>query len=215
MVDCRRGVRIVTALLANLAEAYLQPRYSAKRILTLVQDWRTTVLLFLLALAAQTLLALLTTATLGFGQLPATAGEDIRPGSSSPLQMAVLIAVMVGAAYGFGRLFGGHGSLRAVVAVLGWYGLITAILVPVEIVWFHQLRVQSGAMMVGEMTGGGPPAPGGSLLLVFGVGLELFALWILANFIAEVHGFRSAALVLLGILGTVFLFGFGLGLALI
>ena len=214
MVDRSGGARIVSALLANLAEAYLQPRFSARRILALVQDWRTTVLLFLLALSTQTLLALLSTNILGLGQLPTTSGEVSDTGSSSPLQMALLIAVMVGAAYGFGRLFGGRGSLRSVVVVLGWYGLVTAILVPVEIVWFHQLRLQSDAVMIGEMGAGVPTAPGGSLLIVFGVGLELFALWILANFIAEAHGFRSSFLVLLGILGAVFVFGFGLGLAL-
>ncbi len=187
----------MSALLVNLAEAFLQPRHSALRILSTARNWQTTLLLGLLAFSLQALLTIITRAALGIGQVPQNFGEPEDPSGITPFGMGLLLAAIVGMVFGIGRLFGGRASLREVVAVLSWYGVATAALVPVEIAWVNQLL--SGATS--------------SLLVAFGIGLELFALWILANFVAAVHGFRSAFKVMACIVAILFLLGFGLGLA--
>ena len=187
----------MSALVANIAEAYIQPRNSALRILSSARNWQTTLLLGMLAFSLQALLTIITRAALGIGPASPGIGQPAGSNGITPFGMGLLLVAIVGMVFGVGRLFGGRASLREVVAVLSWYGVATAALVPVEIAWVNQLL--SGATS--------------SLLVVFGIGLELFALWILANFIAAVHGFRSAFSVMACIVATLFLLGFGLGLA--
>ena len=197
-------------LLANLLEAFLQPRRSARRMQAAVVDWPNALLLALLALSLHVLLTVAVQYLLGAGPVSPTSLESLAPGAAPelaaessgsglpPFGPLVFLAVIIGLVFVIGRMFGGEAGLRDVVAVLSWYGVATAILIPVEVVWIHQL-----------VTAGGSP-----LLLAFGVGLELFAMWILANFIAAVHGFRSAFRVLLCMVAGLVLLGLGLGLAL-
>ena len=185
-------------LVANFAEAFLRPRNSALRILAAARDWKTTLLLGLLAFSLQMLLTLVTRTVLGIGPIPDAAEQPAGPGGITPLGMALLQFAIVGMAFGVGRLFGGRANFREIVAVLSWYGVATSALVPVEIAWIYQIL--SGAQS--------------SLLIAFGIGLRLFALWILANFIAAAHGFRNAFSVMLCIVATLFLLGFGLEMAL-
>ena len=192
-----RDSRIVTVLLENLVEAFLQPRNSALRTLSAAQNWQTTLLLGLLAFTVQMLLTLLTRTVLGTGAVPLGAEQPVGAGGMTPIGLVLLLAVVVGAVFGVGRMFGGRASLREVIAVLAWYGVATAVLVPIEIVWVQRV-------LAGQQS---------SLLIAFGIGMELYALWILSNFIAAAHGFRSAIRVMLFILATLFLLGLGLGLA--
>ncbi len=188
----------MNGLVANFAEAFLQPRNSALRILAATRDWKTTLLLGLLAFSLQMLLTLVTRTVLSIGPIPDAAGQPAGPGGVTPFGMALLLSAIVGMAFGVGRMFGGRANFREIVAVLSWYGVATSALVPVEIAWIYQIL--SGAQS--------------SMLIAFGIGLRLFALWILANFIAAAHGFRNAFSVMLCIVAMLFLLGFGLELAL-
>ena len=114
----------MSALLVNLAEAFLQPRHSALRILSTARNWQTTVLLGLLAFSLQALLTIITRAALGIGQVPQNFGEPEDPSGITPFGMGLLLAAIVGMVFGIGRLFGGPrqlaGSRRRAVVV--WRG---------------------------------------------------------------------------------------------
>ncbi len=182
----------MNGVIANFAEAYLQPRNSAVRILRLAQGWPTVLLLGALAFSLQSLLTGLTEAALGLGEVREFGEESQSPQAMSPVTVILLLFVFVGSVLGIGKLFGGSASLRDVVAVLAWFGIVTSVLVPIEILWIREFQSERGA----------------TPLIAVGVGLEFYALWILANFIAAAHAFRSAFFVLLGIVAFLLLFMF-------
>ncbi len=105
----------------------------------------------------------------------------------SPLRLAVLqmAGLAIGAllVFGVGRQMGGKGDLAATLAVTSW---LEVILIAVQAV---QLVVMMIAPLLGDVIG------------LFG--LVLF-LWLLAQFVAELHGFASAWKVLGGVFATVF-----------
>ena len=118
------------------------------------------------------------------------APEQIEPNIlvlfQNPLQVALLqAAVMVVMAMliqGVGRVFGGAGRFADALLLIAW---TEAILCALQLVQIVLVLVSPGIA---------------AALGLFG--LVLFV-WVLANFIAEMHGFASAGKVLFGIIGTV------------
>ncbi len=116
----------------------------------------------------------------------------------NPLQVAVLQAVvmviMAMLAQGVGRMFGGRGNFADALVLIAWIEVLLCMLQLVQI-----------ALMV--------VSP--SLAAAIGLfGMVLFV-WVLSNFIAEMHSFASAGKVLLGIIGTVLAVSVLLAMALV
>ena len=121
------------------------------------------------------------------------------PFAFAALQLAGL-AVMTGLIVTLGRQFGGTGSFHGGLAIMGWMQAILLVL---------QMAQVLALVLVP------------SLAVVIGLGSLVLTLWLMPNFIAELHGFRSAFLTLLGMIATLFalvlilslvlIFAFGLG----
>lgn len=140
---------------------------------------------WLLLVLVASLSALLT--HLSFGLLPpdlrAMMGESMQsPLRSAILQGGVLLAGVL-AIHLIGRARGGTGNFADALLLVGW---LQFILLGVQIA---QLVAQVVAPVVGEVIGI--------------AGIVLF-LWVLTNFVAALHGFKSLGSVFLGIIGTIF-----------
>ena len=105
---------------------------------------------------------------------------------------AVAFAFVCGVVFGVGRLFGGAGSLLNVAAAMAWHSLITVVFTP-----FLSLTA---------LTGEG----GGAALPIF---IMLFIAWLLVNFAAEAHQFKSVWKVAAVMVGLLFVPAFLMTLA--
>lgn len=111
----------------------------------------------------------------------------------NPLQVAVLQAmvmvVMAMLALGVGRMFGGSGSFAGALVLIAWSEALLSLLQMGQIVLVLVSRSLAAALGL--------------------FGIVLF-LWILSNFIAEMHRFASAGKVLLGMIATTIAVAFGM-----
>ena len=114
------------------------------------------------------------------------------PVATGMIQLALLV-VAVYAIYGIGRAFGGTGSFDEALLLVSWLQFIMVCIQVVQTVFMVIL----------------PP-----LAAMIGVaGLFLF-LWLLTNFVAVIHGFRSLGQVFVMILLSTFVLAFFLSLIL-
>ena len=111
-------------------------------------------------------------------------------------RIAVLLGGMVGShgddallAFVVGRWRGGRGELADSVILVAWLQFIQLLIVVVQLVVLVALPV---------------------LAPIVEVGAVLIFLWLLVNFVAEMHGFRSLGMVFLGIVLTFVLAVFGM-----
>lgn len=118
---------------------------------------------------------------------------EVGPLLSNPMMMSIAQAsisvLTVFGIYWVGRAAGGEGTFDAALLTVIW-------------VQFAQLILELGVIFLAVF------APGMSLLL--SAMAAVFSFWIFSHFIAEMHGFTSAALVFAGILVTGVLIVFGL-----
>ena len=161
-----------------------QPRSGARLILNLQLPVNVAwVSLALMAVAS----AALSTLTFMLSEAAGTAALDpaMTRLFANPMQFAALQAgvLLLGAMlmHAVGRMFGGRGQFNEALLLVAWLEFILLLLQIAQIV----------AMLVSASLAGA--------LGVFG--LVLF-LWLLVNFIAELHGFASVLTVLFGVIGT-------------
>lgn len=175
------------AELGHLMQMTVQsPRMAARRLM----EWRLPTTAVWLAVALMAVVsALLSCASLLLAPEP-TEPSMIEPSIlamlQNPLQVAVVQAVvmviMAMLAQGVGRMFGGRGQFADALVLIGWTEALLCVLQLAQIV----------LMLI---------SPG--LAAATGLfGMILFV-WVLSNFIAELHGFASAGKVLVGIIATV------------
>ncbi|WP_444666319.1 Yip1 family protein [Cereibacter changlensis] len=167
-----------------------KPREGARAVLSLnlPNDARWSLLL-LVAIGA----ALLTSVSIAL--LPAEMREMLGGGAQSPLVSAGLqsaaLLLLVGVMTQIGRWRGGKGSFADALLLVGWLQFILLLVQAV------QLASQLVAPFISEIIGI--------------AGIALF-FWLLTNFVAELHGFRSLGKVFAGILLTMFALSFVLAL---
>jgi hypothetical protein len=117
---------------------------------------------------------------------------------ASPIQTALLQAalmlVSVHAVYHIGRWRGGRGSFADALILMGWLQFLLLILQVLQIV--TQIILPPLSNLIGY------------------VSIGIF-LWLISNFIAELHGFPSVFKTMLGVIGTLFAAGFILSLLLL
>lgn len=176
------------AELAHVMQLTLQnPRAAARHLmdrrLELSTIWLVMALMAVISAGLSTVSLLLAP--------PETEADLVAPAImtmlQNPLQVAVLQAVVMVIvamlAQGVGRLFGGHGNFRDGLVLIVWTEALLCVLQLAQIVLM-------------------PVSP--SLAAAIGLfGMVLFV-WVLSNFIAEMHSFASAGHVLFGIIATVF-----------
>ncbi|OYU39129.1 MAG: hypothetical protein CFE33_11935 [Pseudorhodobacter sp. PARRP1] len=175
------------AELGHLMQLTLQsPRVAAQRLMA----WRLPAPAVWLAVALMAVIsALLSCASLLLAPGRAEPGmiePSILAMLQNPLQVAVVqgvvMVIMAMLAQGVGRMFGGRGQFVDALVLIGWTEALLCVLQLAQIVL---MLISPG---VAAATG------------LFGM---ILFVWVLANFVAELHGFASAGKVLAGIIATV------------
>lgn len=155
-----------------LTRGIIAPRPTVRQVIEMQPTLADRLLLVALAAALQgTLWALSSVLVQGIGGGIGFGGQF-----RLAVQVFVNYALTATIAYHVGRHFGGTGKPTEVATAVAWHAMLTAALTPVL------------AMAVG---GQGPEAgmsAGGALLIMLYAG---FNIWLLANCIAEAHGFQS------------------------
>lgn len=157
---------------------------SPKAAIRTVLNWRLSLGESALAL---TLMAVLSAGLMSLVVGPLPAGID--PVSAAMLTNPVYLAAvqLVGLAmislflFLLGRVAGGRGTLPQAVAMMAWLEGVLILISVVQVVALVLL----------------PPL--GLVLLLAGMGLSL---WLVTNFVAELHGFPSLLLTLLGVIAA-------------
>lgn len=183
---------ILTSLLSLARDTVRDPKEGARRVLALPLPPRAAWDGLALVLILSLLLAYLTTMLLGGSSDPLLPGFAHSPLLAAVIQAGMLV-VMIGAIHGVGRMMGGSGTLEGAVRLTAWLQFIMLVLQVIQVVF---LLVLPGVV---------------GLIGLLSVGLML---WLLTNFIAVLHGFRSLMAVFMMILATTFALSFVLVLLL-
>ncbi|WP_103333478.1 Yip1 family protein [Pseudotabrizicola formosa] len=137
-------------------------------------------------------------AHLAFALMPAEVRSAMDGAMSSPLTSAImqgaLMLTAVFVMHAVGRWRGGKGRFEDALILMIWLQFILLILQVVQIV--IQVILPPASVLVGY------------------VSIGIF-LWLLSNFVAELHGFSSVLMTFLGVVVTLFAIGFVLALLLI
>ena len=157
-----------------------QPRQAARVVIgwPLSPGERWTVLA--LMAVASTLSAEVFVALAPEGADPAMAMLLGNPVAFAAMQFGGL-ALMAGLIFAVGRRFGGTGGFADGLAILGWLQVILVALQLAQIIAMAVLP---------------------QLAVVIGLASLMLTLWLMPNFIAELHGFRSAFKTFLGMMGS-------------
>lgn len=204
-------------LWVRIAEAYTDPRASARRILGAGPTWTDAISMVMLALSiqlsAQIIATNLTAAsgpasdTVVEGQAAPTADEapyaedGTRRASDAPSAFAAVFRsmgaqfmVFLGVSFlgwFIGAQFGGRAGFDQVAAVVGWHTLAS---LPIELILLVAL------VAFGAETGGLTP-----LLILVGV---IYILYLFAAFLSEAHGFQQVGVVMAASFGVLVGVGF-------
>jgi hypothetical protein len=177
-------------LLAIIAESILTPRQSVRRFLDRGPHGIDAIAgLVLLAYVVQALASLIVPGARG-----PTAGPVLAWHIAGLIFHAILFLLSAALVFGVGRLFGGTARMETCAAGMAWYGFVTSFLTPFVLLGWVQ-----------AMQGG---ATGFTSLLLFGA--SAIGMWVLAGFVAEMHGFRSTGLVIAALVGFLVLSSFAL-----
>jgi hypothetical protein len=175
-----------TFLLRMMRETIAAPRAGAAAVLKMGFAGSVGWLALMLMAVGSTLLT-----HISFAMMPQEAQDFWGAAMGSPIRTAmlqwVILLISVHAIHKIGRLRGGTGSLEGAVMLVAWLQFILLCVQVLQLV--VEVLVPAAAAMLG----------------VFG--LVLF-LWLLTNFIAELHGFRSLGMVFLGIVLTLIVLSF-------
>lgn len=174
------------SILSAMRATVVNPRQGARRVLDLNLPAQVGAMALALMVIISALLSLFA------AQVFASGGDDgLSAMLRNPLQVvavqAVVLAITLMLMVGVGRRFGGQGNMTQALSLLAWLEAILNLLQAAQLLLlFVSPSIAEGLGFI-------------SILLF---------LWLLANFIAEMHGFASAGKVLLMILLTGFAVSF-------
>ena len=174
-----------------LIDSLLRPHIAARRILDLPLSGRTLLEAAVLVSCAGTLVI-----HVAAQNVPELQQGELAGLTDSPLMATFLnvvqIALMALAATWVGQRFGGAGQFPGAFALVVWYNLVSMLLV----------AVLFGAYLLA--------AP---LALLLGLAFCFWLVWAPVTFLAELHGFRNALVVLAGLLLTLLALFFAINVA--
>lgn len=176
----------INSIWAAMRDTVQQPRRGARRVMGLNLSMSEAALA-LLSVAVVTAIISALVGQMVQGSPPAQGGAAAMV-AISPVQWAVLqvASMFVAAALitGVGRSFGGQGTFAQAAALLAWAEFIVLMVQIAQVIAMFVL----------------PPA---AVILAFaGIGLTV---WLLVNFVAELHGFTSLIKVFFGMIGVGFM----------
>ncbi|MEM7544430.1 MAG: Yip1 family protein [Pseudomonadota bacterium] len=155
-------------LISSVMESYRAPRAAVRGVIDRVDSIEGVAIIFALSFALQAMV--LAISALVFGTVEAGLFGVL---AGALTVSALSFAVIVGLAFGIGRMFGGQGSLLDIATAIAWHSLVTVIFAPFL-----------GTLPVGpaDQAGANPIQ-----IVIF-----VIVFWLFANFIAEAHKFASA-----------------------
>ena len=169
------------SIFAAMRATVQEPRRMARAVMALDLPLNTASLALLIVALLTALISALVS------QLAAGAQDAAPMISFTPLQWAIaqVASMFAGAAIitAAGRWFGGQGTLPQAVVLLAWAEFIVLMVQVAQVVALFIL----------------PP-----LTLVLAVAGIVLTLWLIVNFIAEMHGFSSILQVFFGMIGVGF-----------
>ena len=177
-----------------IGEGYTAPRVTMRRLLDAGYGLEVALTFLALAFLVEAILAIL------FGG----SGGGLSLGVyivNIGLQLAVFF-LLSGLIHGIGRAAGGKGTLSGAQLVVGWQALVTSPLSPLTLGFATAFRArpEAGGDVAAPVE---IPAGGGFLALLY----VAISFWLMANYIAELHGFRSTWGVLGALVGVTFACG--------
>jgi hypothetical protein len=182
-----------SALATAAGQTLREPRDGLRRILSIDPPMQARWIAFVLMAVGSAIIT-----HLSFAVVPVADRDAVMEVMSSPLRTAILQGVLLLAivqmVWWLGRLRGGTGSFPDALLAMVW-------------LQFIMLGVQAAQLVLMLVS---PPIAAIANL----AGFALF-LWLLTNFVAELHGFRSLIAVFGGIVFGTLLLGFGLALLLV
>jgi hypothetical protein len=180
-------------LVRLIVEGYTAPRRSIRRLLDGGQGLEVALAFLALAFLVEAMLAIL----FG-GRGGASIGVYF---INIVLQLAVFF-LLSGLIFVIGRAAGGKGRLAGAQLVVGWHALVTSPMTPLTIPIAHAFRAppEAAAGVVPEVQ-----IPAGGMFLAFVYAAISF--WLMANYVAELHGFRNTWGVLGALVGVTFACG--------
>ena len=179
-------------LLAMAGRTVKNPREGASEVLALGIPREALWTIVALVVVISVILAEATVFVAGMRAGIAEGSAQIGPFGGAAILLALLIA-MAAAVHLVGRAMGGKGSFPEAVLLIAWMQFILDCVQVLQIL----------ALLILPSVAG--------ILFIVGVALSL---WLLTNFVAVLHGFRSLAQVFVMILVTTFAIAFFLSLAL-
>jgi len=154
----------------HIAEGFVRPRSSVRRVIDAGQGIDTVVAMVLMAYLVQAIAAVAMP-----GGRPETSQSALLWHVVNLFSHFLVFFAVAGLAYWIGRAFGGSGRMDQTLVAIGWHWLVTSFLAPLALIGWAEV-------MAGE------PSAFGPLLLI---ATSVIFLWILSAFLAELHGFRS------------------------
>jgi hypothetical protein len=169
------------------------PRGGIRRILALAPSMQARWLAFAIMAIGSAILT-----HLSFALIPEADRDAVMEVMSSPLRTAalqgVLLLAIVQMVWWLGRLRGGKGSFPDALLVMVW---LQFIMVGIQIAQLVLMAISPPLAAIANLAG-----------------FALF-LWLLTNFVAELHGFRSLIAVFGGIVFGTIVLAFGLAILLL
>lgn len=181
---------MVEFLISMVLLSYRAPRVAMRRVLDMIAGFEGVALIFGVSFTLSALLML------AIAQIGGQGGGDIGYLISNFFFSLIGYLVAVALVFWVGKAFGGRGRFLDVATAIAWHSLVTVIFTPL--------------VAVATMPGIGDGALG--LLAVAQIAMIGVILWLMANFVAEAHGFRSALRVALVLIGGLLVIGFVLSL---
>lgn len=158
-------------LVRALVQGYTAPRLSMRRILAGGHGHEVALLLVAAAYLIQSFLTILI--------LPGRFG--LAGHVMAIVQQLATFFLFSALVVGIGRLAGGRGTMLGAELVVGWHALVTSLISPLALGF-------TSAVITAAANGAGAISPGMAVLGFVYLGISF---WLLANYVAELHGFRS------------------------
>lgn len=188
---------MIDGTLAGLLEAakfsVLDPRAGARRLMAMQLPMPVRWLAFGLVIAGSSVLTVVAVQLGPTGGDPETARILTQPFGLALLQGSVLL-IFAQLMARVGQMAGGRGAFPDALLLLTWAQIIMMLLQVVQVAL--ELILPDVAALLGL------------------AGLVLM-LWLVTNFVAELHGFTSLGAVFAGVIGTVLAAGFALSIVLL
>lgn len=176
---------MLAAFFANVAQAFTDPRGSARALLSRGPDMQQATLMAALAFCLHVIGGLLTGLALD-GAFPAS-NPVMRMGNLG-LQLLQFLILTFGA-HAVCAKFGGTANRVQIAALTGWHSVVNSFLAPLQLLALGAVETPDQSLLV--------------LLLPLTLGVSV---WIYSAFLAEANGFKKLGPVVLGVvLGFVFL----------